>query len=325
MGRDVHEGYADSAPCGLVETDAAGVLVDANALFARWTGLPLTELIGRPITDFVEWEPERAEAPKRQLPAMAFVSGQDRWVRPVLVESRDAAHGHRVFVLFDATAQRDFANELQGQQAMTQRTQRRLELVIASSIAFAGANTEVELAEVLADTTAQAFAAEDAVVYLLDDADGFRQVAGVNPFGALDDLDSLTLAARTLRSVITVTGVDEARALAPSVGRAFEESGVQAMIVAPLHQRDTPLGVLGVFFHHPRQFDEQASPLADALAGQAGRAVANLRLRAQLHHAATHDEVTGLPNRRRLEQHLEGHVRAEHAFVGIVFVDMDGF
>jgi diguanylate cyclase (GGDEF)-like protein len=321
----MHERTLESVPCALVEADATGAIVDVNPVFSVWTGLSTEQILGRSINEFVEWEPIAMGSAKAQLPAMAFVSGVDAWVRPVLVDSRDDADGHRFFALFDATEQRDFANNLQGQQALTQRTQKRLELVIASSIAFAAANTEHELGTVLADTAAAAFAAEEAVVYLIDDQGSFRQVAGVNPFGDLDDLDSLTLAARTLQGVVKISGSDEARALSPSVARAFEGSGVQAMVIAPLRQQDSPLGVLGIFFHHPRQFDEQASPLADALAGQAGRAIANLRLRAQLEHAATHDEVTGLPNRRLLEDHLERQVRTEHEFVGIVFVDMDGF
>jgi diguanylate cyclase (GGDEF)-like protein len=315
----------DAVPCALVEADETGAIVDVNPVFCAWTGLSIEQILGRSINDFVEWEPIAIGPANSRLPAMAFVSGADAWVRPVLVDSNDDVDGHRFFALFDATEQRDFANNLQGQQALTQRTQKRLELVIASSIAFAGADSEPELAAVLADTAAAAFAAEEAVVYLLDEQGDFQQVAGVNPFGPLDDIDSLTLAARTLQSVVKISGIEEARALSPSVGRAFEASGVQAMVIAPLHQRDAPLGMLGVFFHHPRRFDEQASPLADALAGQAGRAVANLRLRAQLEHAATHDEVTGLPNRRLLEDHLEKRVRTEHEFVGIVFVDMDGF
>jgi diguanylate cyclase (GGDEF)-like protein len=311
-------------PCGLVETDAAAVVVDVNSVFATWVGKPTTKILGRSINDFVEWEPVNPTA-KRQLPGLAFLSGVDTWVRPVLVQSSVGGDGHQFFVLTDATEQREFTNELQGQQALTQRTQKRLELVIAASISFAGVNTEGELGEVLIETAAAAFAAEHAVVYLLDEHSEFQHVAGVNSLGALDDVQLLASAARTLPDVVKISGLEEARALFPSLGRAFEESGVQAMIIAPLHQRDEQLGVLGIFFHHPRQFDDQASPLADALASQAGRSIANLRLRALLQHAATHDEVTGLPNRRMLEDHLDGNVRPEHEFVGIVFVDMDGF
>jgi diguanylate cyclase (GGDEF)-like protein len=324
-GTNMHVSAVDSAPCAVIETDAGAIVVDANSVFVEWTGKSLSEIVGHPLSNFVEWEPESTPPVKRNLPSLAFVSGPDAWVRPVLVESADGNRGNRFFALFDATAQREFTNELQGQQALTQRTQKRLELVIAASIAFDGANTEEELSAVLVDTTAQAFAAEDAVVYLSDENSGFRYAAGVNPFVALDDLDSLQTAARALSNVLKISGLEEAQTLSPAVGRAFEESGVQSMIIAPLHQGNTRLGLLGVFFHHPRQFDEQASPLADALASQAGRAIANLQLREQLHHAATHDNVTGLPNRRLLEEHLEQRVKAEHDFVAIVFIDMDGF
>jgi diguanylate cyclase (GGDEF)-like protein len=135
----------------------------------------------------------------------------------------------------------------------------------------------------------------------------------------------LTVRAAELRSVIKISGVEEARAIAPAIGDAFESSGVQAMIIAPIHQGNQPLGILAAFFRHPRQFDEQASPLADALAGQAARAVAALRLQRRLEHAAMHDGTTGLPNRRLLEERMEDSRRSAGSGLAVLFVDLDGF
>jgi diguanylate cyclase (GGDEF)-like protein len=318
-------GVIDALPCGLVEIDTDAVVVSANAPFASLTGLEPSALVGRGIAEFVRSAANTATPSDSLLPALGFITGTDGLEHPVLIETGAEVEGRRFVVFFDATAQRGFADDLQDKHALTERTQNRLELVIASSIAFAAANTEDELAAVLADTTAKAFAAEEAVVYLLGESGAFQYVAGTNPFTDLDDLEALTLQARSLPGVLKISGLEQARAMAPAVGRAFESSGVQSMIVAPLHQRDQPLGVLGVFFHHPRQFDEQASPLADALASQAGRSIANLRLRAQLQHAATHDDTTGLPNRRLLEETLERDLRGVPGFLGVVFIDLDGF
>jgi diguanylate cyclase (GGDEF)-like protein len=97
------------------------------------------------------------------------------------------------------------------------------------------------------------------------------------------------------------------------------------MIIAPIHQGEELLGILAAFFHHPRQFDEQASPLADALAGQAARAIAGLRLQDRLAHAAMHDDTTGLPNRRLLEERMDGARRGTNTVLAVLFVDLDGF
>ena len=315
----------DTLPCGWLELDGNDAIVEANDVVADWTGIAVPDLVGRAVTDILNFDAARDDSSQPWLPGTALLSNADGGTRAVLVQSTSSRRGNRTLMLFDSTEQQKFAAELLGQHALAQRTQRRLELVIAASIAFAAAGKERELADVLADTTAQAFAAEEAVVYLLNDRGDFELVAGEYPFNDLDDVDSLTLQARGLSTVVKISGVEQARALAPSVGRAFEESGVQAMVVAPMRQDGTTFGMLGAFFHHPRTFDEQASPLADALAGQAARAVANLRLREQLEHAALHDEATGLPNRRLLEEHLDQTVRTWADFVAVIFIDLDGF
>ena len=45
---------------------------------------------------------------------------------------------------------------------------------------------------------------------------------------------------------------------------------------------------------------------------------------AQVLHAATHDSLTGLPNRRALEEHVEAHL-AEGRPMALLYVDLDGF
>lgn len=317
------DALADSLSVGVVRIDAAGSVVSANAVFERWVDVPRDAVVGRAFSEFVVSSQDAASDP--QLPSLVYLADAGGGRRPVLMDSSAVDDGASLVVLFEASAQRAFADELSGRHALTRRTQNRLELVISASIALAEAATEEELASILVETAAQAFTAEDAVVYLLDEGGAFERVAGVNPFGSLEDADALALQGRSLRSVIKISGVEEAKALAASVGRAFEASGVQAMVVAPIYQGPDPLGMLGIFFHHPRQFDEQASPLANALAAQAARAVANLRLRAQLRHAATHDETTGLPNRRLLEEYLEGNLEQQQDFVAVIFIDLDGF
>lgn len=197
--------------------------------------------------------------------------------------------------------------------------------MISASIAFAATRDEKELAKVLVDTTSRAYAAEEAVVFLLDEDLMFREVAGSNPFVDLEDSDRLAVEAIGLRDVLKISGVEAAYGVDAAVGHAFDAAGVQSMIIAPIRQRDEPLGILAAFFHHPRTFDEQASPLADALAGQAARAILGLRLQRRLEHAALHDDTTGLHNRRYLEETTEMLPRTKGTVVAALFIDLDGF
>jgi diguanylate cyclase (GGDEF)-like protein len=309
----------------LVEVDDSGRVTDTNQAFAQWMGSQKAEIVGRPLSDFLVDDLTQSGTTHELLPSYGWLVGGHGEPRPVRVESDVVTGGPRVIALIDGSSQQRFADDLIGRHALVQRTRNRLELVISSSIAFADADSETNLAEILVDTAKRAYAAENAVVFLLDDDLAFHQVAGTNPLSGVEDRDSLAAQGLALRSVVTVSGQEEAVRLSPAVASAFERSGVQAMVVAPIRQGNEPLGVLGIFFHHPRRFDEQASPLAEALSSQAARAVANLRLTAQLLHSATHDLVTGLANRRLLEEHLDNRAGGRGEFVAVIFVDLDGF
>jgi diguanylate cyclase (GGDEF)-like protein len=316
----------DSVPSGLIRLDPTDRVIDANGIVAGWLGVDSAQVVGRTFDSIVQSLEPTAAVAAEYLVGMAVVVAADGSRRPVFVtEGPQESDGSRFVTVVDASAQFDFRAGLQLRHGLVERTQRRLELVIAASIAFADTTSEAELGEVLATTTSAAYSAEESAVFLLDQDMVFRQVAGTNPFVGVGDVDLLSIRATQLRTVMTVSGAAEARAVAPSVGAAFEATGVQAMIIAPIRQRDQPLGILAAFFHHPRQFDEQASPLADALASQAGRAVFALRLQERLEHAAMHDDTTGLPNRRLLEEKLEQSRRAQGNVLAVLFVDLDGF
>jgi diguanylate cyclase (GGDEF)-like protein len=316
----------DSIPCGLVVVDAADRVVDANHVLLGWLGADLADLVSTPIGEVLLPPQSSGGISDEYLVGLVEVVHADGSRLPAFVaEGPVDADGRRHITLFDATRQREFRERLQRRHGLVERTQKRLELVIAASIAFAETTSEAELAEVLAATTAEAYAAEESVVFLLDENHVFRQVAGTNPLVGVGDTDVLSMRALELRSVLKVSGVAEARAVAATVGDAFEATGVQSMIIAPIHQGDEALGILAAFFHHARQFDEQASPLADALAGQAARAVFGLRLQKRLEHAAMHDETTGLPNRRLLEENVDLSRQAQGTTRAVLFVDLDGF
>jgi diguanylate cyclase (GGDEF)-like protein len=322
----MHEVPGDALPTGLIEVDSSDTVVAVNQLVERWAGADRVKLVGAQLSNILFEQPEPDRLDNEFLPATLEVAHVDGSRFPVLVAKGEAdANGHRYLTLFDARAQHEARRRLLTRQRLVVRTQNRLELVIGASIAFAEARSEADLAEVLANTTASAYAAEEATVFLLDDDQVFQQVSGANPFEGRAETRRFTEQALQLRAVLKISGLDAAYAMAPEIGRAFEATGVQAIIVAPIHQGNQPIGILAAFFHHPRQFDEQASPLADALAGQAARAMIALRLQRRLEYAALHDDTTGLRNRRFLEESTDVAAGGEGEMIAVLFVDLDGF
>jgi diguanylate cyclase (GGDEF)-like protein len=312
----VHDIPADDVPCGDVELDAEGRITGANALFRAWVGTLSVE--GRRFAEFIDSsDPERGLA----VGDIVFLIDADGPRRPVIVEG-GASEG--VAIVFDATRRQAVEDGLLETHALVRRTQNRLQLVIDAAIAFAAATTERDLAELLADSAARAYAAEESIVFLADESGRFAPAAGTYPFGDLAFGELLALPGLSRGDVVKIAGTDRAYAIAAPLGRAFTSAGVHSVIVAPVRHEADVLGFFVCFFLHPRAFDEQASPLASALAGQAGQVITSLRLQRQLEHAATHDEITGLPNRRFLEERLQlgGSVAGSTA---ILFVDLDGF
>ncbi|HEX4399966.1 MAG TPA: sensor domain-containing diguanylate cyclase [Galbitalea sp.] len=314
----------DELPSGLIRLDSADRIVDANAVVVEWLGVDVSDIVGLPFDEVVRSAEPTDLLASDYTTGLSEVSHIDGSRRPVFLKQGTPDAAGRLVIVFDASAQRAFREQLLHRHGLVERTQKRLELVIAASIAFSETTSEAQLAEVLATTTSQAYAAEESAVFLLDSDMRFQQIAGTNPFSTIGDVD-LTARATWLHSVVKISGVAEAHAVAPAVGAAFENAGVQSMIIAPIRQRNEPMGLLAAFFRHPRQFDEQASPLADALAGQAARALAALRLQERLEHAAMHDDTTGLPNRRLLEERMDESSRTTGTALGVLFIDLDGF
>ncbi len=308
---------ADALPIGVVRLDGDDRIIAANACFRRWSrddapiGRVIDELIV-PTTDFLDG----AGASSKM---MASTTVLDRYALVVRADSADGA----VLTVMDATDRYEAGYMLRRSHVLADRTQNRLQLVIDAAIAFAAAANEDRLAEILAVTAAQAYRSEQSVVYLLGDDGRMYQRAGENPFAGLlpeSDLASLVLQSQ---AVLKLSGWDEAAALSPSVASAMTSSGVLALIAAPVHIEDATLGFFVCFFRHPRSFDEEAAPLADALAYQAAQKLTAERLQRRLEHAAMHDETTNLPNRRRLEQLS---LDVNHGGpVSVIFIDLDGF
>jgi diguanylate cyclase (GGDEF)-like protein len=89
-----------------------------------------------------------------------------------------------------------------------------------------------------------------------------------------------------------------------------------------------PTGVVVCHFGRQRQFDEGSIELFETLARQSSHVLARIRLQNQLADLALHDQLTGLVNRKLLEERLDQTLAAvirKQRSVSILFLDLDGF
>ena len=312
---------ADALPPGIVRVRRSGVIAEANDWFAEWFGSSAEEMVGTWVDELL------VPAPGDLFPAGA---GPGPWMmvhardpdRAVMV-SRHQRADDDVLLITEASERFHALKDLRQRYALADRTRSRLQLVMDSSIAFSSASTEEHLAEILADTTARAYRAETSTVYLLGPDGSYVVAAGFDALGGRFDAESLLRTVSARRQVEKVADAVTGERVAAGLGAAMSAAGVRAFIAAPLHHEETDFGAFISWFHHERTFDEEAAPLAEALAGQAAQALATLRLQAQLAHAAAHDQVTGLPNRRLLETQMDEIVGASRC--AVLFIDLDGF
>jgi diguanylate cyclase (GGDEF)-like protein len=305
----------DSLPVGVIRLDREDRVVAANAWFRRWAG---EDVIGRPLRDTLVPVKDFLDGAGRYSVMMAAVRDPERAVLAVRAADGDGA----VLTVMDASDRYVSGQRLRDSFALADRTRHRLQLIIDASIAFADATSEERLSEILAAAAAKAYGADESAVFLFDEHAHAHRVAGENPLDLEMSAAAITAAARQLHSVVTITSRAEADGFAPELGEAMQGAGVRALIAAPLEVEGMTLGVFACFFRHPRVFDAEAGPLAEALAGQAAQTLATVRLQRQLEHAATHDETTDLPNRRRLDEIAR---QVDHARAAVIFIDLDGF
>jgi len=113
--------------------------------------------------------------------------------------------------------------------------------------------------------------------------------------------------------------------LVPDALREHLESG--SGVGAPLMVAQQVAGILTAGSRSPRHFTDDDAAVLQRLASQASVALENARLHANLQALSLTDPLTGLPNRRRLQIHLEKEVAAARRGRSLVIVlfDLDDF
>jgi diguanylate cyclase (GGDEF)-like protein len=172
---------------------------------------------------------------------------------------------------------------------------------------------------------------DGAAVWLSDDPTG-RVVQVAAAEGAVTLPEGLTwdlagnLADRLVRDQESVVLDDLANSdLIPNHLREFLEAG--SAMATPLLVGGDVVGVLSAGSRQTRHFADEDTGVLHRLASQAAVALENARLHANLQALSLTDPLTGLPNRRRLQIHLDKEVAAARRGRPLVLVvfDLDDF
>lgn len=314
--------------CGSITINRHGVILNVNDNILTWLNCERADVVGRQLEAFLTLRMPLTGS-DGMLPTDATLRGVSGVVRPVVVGSlEESESGTQQIAIYDVSTRSAFTLGFRGAEAKTERGRQRLQILLNSAVGFGNVRSEVDAADLLADVAQRSFAASFVSVHLLR-PEGLVQVAGVNPLAAHWPPGFRPTGAVTLLSgeVLVVRNPADADAYLPGVGMSdvYRAGGIHAAISSPLRSHGESIGSMICYFDHPREFDEEAVPLAEALTNQAAQAVARIRLEETLRRAAMHDEVTGLPNRRLVEEDVTRTLLHDYTALSVLFVDLDGF
>ncbi len=111
-------------------------------------------------------------------------------------------------------------------------------------------------------------------------------------------------------------------------GPMLAAMGIASIMIARIGPDDRPYGLLGVSSHTPRHFSAEEADFLQAAAHILWTAIERAEAEEEYRHAALHDELTGLPNRRLFVERIEealARARNEHCGAAVLLFDLDNF
>jgi len=345
--RRAEESYAElfeAAPCGYLTTTPDGIITRVNGTFERWTGHTPEALIGSPFPDLLA--PSGKLFYETRYATVLRLAGEVReialsvhradgselplLVNAVLVTDPDGQPTGIRTALFDATERQDYERQLLLARRAAEASEARVRVLQDASRAFGVATSAQELTAALAESTRTALRAAGAAVLLTGDTGQLEPAAGDEHTLALFAAGLRELAEQAIASgdVVTISNLDQAGSIIPGLDAALHRQRLAALSIAPLRGEVASTGVVVCFFGRDRSFDDETRDLQAALARQAAQVLRRVRLQEQLEHRALHDQLTGLANRKLLQERLvaalSGAARSGRP-LSVVFIDLDGF
>jgi diguanylate cyclase (GGDEF)-like protein/PAS domain S-box-containing protein len=336
------EDLYEHAPCGYLSTTVDGAIVRVNDTLLSWTGYRRSDLIGRAFVSVMEPGSQllfetryrsvlhlRGEAKQVTL-TLRTASGEALpvLINGVVITDEDGRPRAIRAAIFDARQRQEYERELLSARRLAEASETRVRVLQNASSTFSAVTTEAALADRLAHSTREAFAASQVSVYLLDDGGSLDLVSGEPALG-LPALSEDGPAAALLGDLQgTVVCHANTAAESPELAAAMRGARMETLASAPLLEEGTPFGLLIGSFRRARVLDGTDIELLEALALQAAHVLTRLRLQRQLEHLALYDQLTGLASRRLVHRLLVDAVSStqqSESALALIFVDLDGF
>ena len=336
----------ERAPCGYLSVTLDGVIIRANRTFGRWSGQPVGTLLGRSFNSLLTLGSQLFYE-TRCLPvllltgelreALLVLERPGRDALPILVNVDVVLDEHarprlmRV-AAFDASARQEYERELLVARRAAERSEAQVRLLQQATVSLASGRTVAGVAAALSAIVSAASDATSSTVMLLDEAglqlDPVTPVSARSPEGMPIDAQRPEAEAFRRGETITVSSIGDMERRYPALADSFHRARLESMIVTPLLDDGTCLGVLVSVYGRGREFPPEQVELHGSLARQGAQALCVVRLQLQLRHMALHDQLTGLANRELLSRQLAESIRTAELLVqpmSVVFLDLDGF
>ncbi|MBO9625845.1 MAG: diguanylate cyclase [Microbacterium sp.] len=329
-----------TAPVAVLAVDMNGRVLAHNHRASTWMATADESLVGR---NLAEWMTPAAKLlyETHVMPRL-MESGRVRELvleirhpsgtrHPLLLNAdrRTGDDGEDVIVIaaFDASARVGFEHELVEARRSADAAHRALTLLQTATGRLAVAQGIDDLGRVLVDAAADAMQATWTSVRIA--ASG----SGVDRWGTapIDESAESRLGEGT--ATVVCRDLAEIDALVPDDSAALRRAGVESLVVTPivragLDGATTLIGDIRCWFRRPRTLGSDETETLAALALQAERVFEHLRLQDRIRHSASHDSLTGLPNRAGLVEQLDrviARVAAHASTCTVLFLDLDGF
>lgn len=349
----------EAAPDGIVGLDASGRITIANGSLLRMFGYAQGELIGQTIERLVPgrfaeahvgWRTEYTANPSstRRMDASLTVQGLHRDGREIPVEVslnhlKDTRDIHVIAMVRDVTRKREAAlalqrqnEELQARALDLERRETEVRRISEMSDMLQSCDSEQEAFAIFARYSAQLFPGDTGLLYLTSASRNIMELRSEWGTPAVPPpaffAPSECWAMR--RGRMHVAAGEGVRVECQHVNAGSE--GVH--LCMPLVAHGETMGV--IHLHGlpgtDAPLDEAAQRLAVrqrqrlllAVSGQIGLALANLRFREALRYQSIRDPLTGLFNRRFLDEWLERELRRaerDRSSVALLMLDLDHF
>lgn len=155
--------------------------------------------------------------------------------------------------------------------------------------------------------------------------EGYLEEVVSLPEAAAEDCSGKGAALRQ-GNAVTVRDIEHDRFFVPK--QSALARGYRSMIALPLIAESRVMAVFKIYSAEAGFFDADEVAILNELAGDLSFALDHRAREERLSHFAYHDMLTGLPNRRRLREHLDQEIaraRRLKNMVAVVFIDLDDF